>query len=142
MWSVKSQDQSFSKTSHKKGRNSTAQKSRVESSGKFIRQSCSQKTSERKTSKKRSKQFVERYNDEKFEDYLSLNKKKTCQNDGILVTSCESCIRIYGDKKLTEQMCKKIKEQCALYHQNQLEIWAWWDKSPFLHSTLNFLVLM
>jgi len=56
----------------------------------------------------------------KFEDYTRSGKKKVSQkNEGNLVSSCDRCIRIYGDKKLTIEMCDKIKKQCALNHQSQ-----------------------
>ena len=126
---LRTQEHVFSKASHNKLNkdiNTSAQTNeKVKNSEKSRFKSRDQKTHEKKIKKGPNRQwedkkFERRCENFYFDNYQRSGKKKVSQkNEAILVSSCDSCIRNYGDKKLTIEMCEKIKKQCALYHQSQ-----------------------
>ena len=128
-YDVRTQDHVFSKATHNKlnkGTNTSAQTNeKVKISEKSRFKSRDQKTHERKIKKEPNRQCEDKKLERKcenfyFENYQRSGKRNVSQKKEVtLVSSCDSCIRIYGDKKLTIKICEKIKKQCPLYHQSQ-----------------------
>ena len=128
-YDVRTQDHVFSKATHNKlnkdANNSAQTNEKVKKSEKSRLKSRDQKTHGKKIKKEPNRQWKDKKLERKcedfyFENYQISGKKKVSQkNEAILVSSCDSCIRNYGDKKLTIEMCEKIKKQCALYHRSQ-----------------------
>jgi hypothetical protein len=128
-YDVRTQDHVFSKATHNKlnkDTNSSAQTNeKVKNSEKSRFKTRDQKTHAKKIKKEpnrpwEDKKFERKCENFYFDNYQKSGKKKVSpKNEVTLVSSCGSCTRNYGDKKLTIEMCEKIKKQCALYHQSQ-----------------------